>query len=74
MALKKAKAWWMGGAVRVFAVKKGTTTIDQDKFLKGFKAGSKGMCENMARWAAKNNIEIVNLKRDKKTGKLKVFL
>ena len=74
MAKKRAKAWWMGQTVRVFAVKPGTNTIDQDKFLKGFKAGSKGMCENMARWAAKNNITIINLRRDRKTGKLKVML
>lgn len=71
MALKKAKASWMGSHVVVFEHKTGTF---KDKVLKSFVAGSKDMPERMARWAARNNITIINLKRDKRTGKLKVWL
>ena len=63
----KAKANWMGRNVVVF--KAGT-----DKILKTFVAGSRNMPENMAIWAAKNNVEITNLYRDKRNGKLKVWL
>jgi hypothetical protein len=69
--LKKAKASWMGSRVVVFEHKTGTFS---DKVLTSFKAGSRNMPENMARWATKNNVEIVNLRRDKRTGKLKVWL
>lgn len=74
MAKRRVKAWWMGGTVRVYAVRPGTNILDQGKFLKGFKAGSRNMTENMARWAAKNNLDIINLRRDRRTGKLKVML
>lgn len=68
---KKAKASWMGKHVVVFEHKTGTF---KDKVLKSFIAGSKNMPERMATWAAKNNVDIINLRRDKKSGKLKVWL
>lgn len=70
--LKKAKAHWMGAVVRVFPVEKGR--MNQDKVLKGFKAGSRNMPEAMARWAARNGYDIINLRRDRRTGTLKVWL
>lgn len=74
MGLKKAKASWMGSRVVVFAYKAGRPGTLKDKVLKTFKVGSRNMPENMARWAAKNNVDIINLKRDSRTGKLKVWL
>jgi hypothetical protein len=71
MAKKKAKAHMMGKYVRVFEIHKGCAG---DKVLKQFVAGSRGMPENMARWAAKNNIEVINLRRDKRDGRLRVWL
>lgn len=69
--MKKARASWLGKNVVVFERKTGTLS---DKVLKTFVAGSKNMPENMARWAAMNNIDIVNLRRDKKTGRLMIWL
>lgn len=68
---KKAKASWMGARVVVFEDKTGTL---EDRVLKTFVAGSKNMPENMARWAAQHNVDIKNLKRDPRTGRLKVYL
>jgi hypothetical protein len=73
MAKKKGKACWLGQNVRVYEYNPRLKRIT-DKVLKSFVAGSKGMCENMARWAARNNVEVINLRRDKKSGRLKVML
>lgn len=70
MGKRKLKANWMGANVVLFSA----SDKFADKPIKAFKAGSKGMCENMARWAAKNNSEIINLKRDPRSGTLKVYL
>ena len=72
--MKKAHASWMGANVVVFATRKGRPHTLDDKALKSFVAGSRNMPENMARWAAKNGYDITNLRRDKRTGTLKVWL
>ena len=72
--MKQAKALWMGANVVVFDWTPGKRRELGDKVLKAFKAGSRNMPENMARWAAKNNVNIVNLYRNKRTGTLKVWL
>lgn len=72
MAKIKAKAWWLGARVVVARIK--GDPLSGKGVLKSFVAGSRNMTENMARWAAKNNVDIINLKRDKRSGALKVML
>ena len=72
--MKKAYVSWMGANVVVFATKRGKPKSSDDRVIKVFKAGSRNMPENMAKWAAINGYDITNLRRDKKTGALKVWL
>lgn len=72
MALKRAKAHWMGQWVNVYAYRGKPISLRQ-KPLQSFRAGSRNMPDRMAEWASRNGYKIVNLKRDK-DGKLRVFL